>query len=125
MKKKIFREYLLPINIIILIAGAFLITMGTIWIWFNNLELDGFTDLVHLIGGYNYWLFAFGILLLGIAVWYIFDFYRKRKFVLEELKTDKRSEFIKKHLEVEEAVKYLPSKYRKMLEEKKKELKIK
>jgi len=125
LKRKIFREYLLPINIIILIVGAFLITMGIIWIWFNSLKLDGFTDLIYLIGGYNYWLFGIGVLLLGIAIWYIFDFYRKRKFVLEELKTDKRSEFIKKHLEVEEAAKYLPSKYRKMLEEKKKELKIK
>ena len=125
MKKRIFREYILPINVVILVIGIFLVIMGIIWIWFNSLKLDGFTDLIYLISGYNYWLLGIGILLLGISIWYIFDFYRKKKFVLEELKTDKRSEFIKKHLEVEDAVKYLPSKYKKMLEEKKRELKIK
>jgi type VI protein secretion system component VasK len=125
MKKRIFREYILPINIVILAIGILLLTMGTIWIWFNGLKLNGFTDLVYLIGGYNYWLFGIGIILVGIAIWYIFDFYRKKKFLLEEIKTDKRSEFIKKHLELEETVKYLPSKYKEMLEEKKKELRIK
>ena len=42
-----------------------------------------------------------------------------------EIETNKRSEFIRKHAELKDSVKYLPSKYRAMLQQKEKELKIK
>ena len=48
-----------------------------------------------------------------------------KKFILEEIKTDKRSEFIKRHNELRNTVKRLPSKYKEMLKEKEKELGIK
>ena len=44
---------------------------------------------------------------------------------LEELRTNKRSEIIKMHAELKSVVKHLPSKYRKMLKDKEKELSIK
>jgi hypothetical protein len=48
-----------------------------------------------------------------------------KRFILEEIKTDKRSEFIKKHNELRNTAKRLPSKYKKMLKEKEKELGVK
>jgi hypothetical protein len=44
--------------------------------------------------------------------------------VLEELNTNKRSEFLKKHVEIKQKIKNLPSKYQKMLKEKEEELQI-
>jgi hypothetical protein len=48
----------------------------------------------------------------------------KRKFLLDELKTDKRSEILKKRSKLEATVKHLPSKYQRMLSEKEEEFNI-
>jgi len=45
--------------------------------------------------------------------------------VLDELKTDKRSEILKKRNKLENTVKHLPSKYQRMLSEKEDEFNIK
>jgi len=64
------------------------------------------------------------LILLGIGVYYLYSFFTKRKFVLNELKTDKRSEILKMRTKLETMVKHLPSKYQKMLSEKEEEFNI-
>ncbi len=125
MKRSIFREYIVSMSIVSIVLGAIMLTMGTIWLWFSDVKLGGFTDVIENLQYWNDYLFVVGITLLLIGAWYVYDFIRKRRFLLEEIKTDRRSDLIKKKIELEEAVKKLPSKYEKIYNKKKKELKIK
>ena len=116
--RKILREYIFVLSILIIATGVILVSMGVIGIWFSNLNLGMFIDTIHTIGGYISYVFVAGIIVLGIGTWYLYDFLIKRKRFLKEIDTSKRSEFIKKHIEMGELAKILPSKYKKMFEEK-------
>ena len=116
--RKILREYIFVLSILIIATGVILVSIGIIGIWFSNLNLGMFIDIIHTIGGYISYVFVAGIIVLGIGTWYLYDFLIKRKRFLKEIDTSKRSEFIKKHVEMGELAKTLPSKYKKMFEEK-------
>lgn len=122
------REYVFGLSIIVIIVGIFLLMMGVIWYGFGEpqeLQLGFYTDIIYELRDGNAYFLAIGLIVFGIGVWYIYSYFKKKKFVLEEIQTNKRSEFLKKHGELKDTVKTLPSKYKKMLEEKEKELRIK
>ena len=124
---KFLREYVLVFSGICIIVGLLLLIMGAFWIWFYDLVKDA-NSLFHFVitfKEWNWYILVFGLVVLGIGLYYVYSFLKKRKFVLDEIKTDKRSEILKKHRELESAVKHLPSKYQRMLEEKEEELNIK
>ena len=128
MKRKIIeflRNYVLGISIIISIVGLVLFLMGVIWYWMSNIELGFYTNIIKDLEHWNAFLLVAGLIILGIGIYYIYSFFTKRKFVLEEVKTNKRSEFLKKHKELKSTVKHLPSKYQKMVKDKEEELNIK
>lgn len=127
MGRKMLREIVAPLSVLSMIIGAITFLMGVMEIsaWYKSVDLGVFTDVVKTLEYWNYYLFAAGLILLIAGIWYLYDFVRKRNYLLEEIKTDKRSELIKKKTELEEIVKRLPSKYEKMFNAKKKELKIK
>jgi len=70
------------------------------------------------------YLLILGFIVFGFGIWYLYSYSKDRKFILEEMETNKRSELIKKHNELKVAVKHMPSKYKKMLKDKEDELKI-
>ena len=107
MGKRIFREIVAPFSVFLIVVGLVLSLMGAVWIWYRGLELGVFTDTVNGLGDWNYYLFVAGLVLLIAGIWYLYDFFRKKK------------------AELEDVVKKLPSKYEKMFEEKKRKLKIK
>ena len=74
---------------------------------------------------WSLYIIIIGFIMFGIGIYYLYSYFNNRKFVMQELKTNKRSEFLKKHVEVKQKVKHLPSKYHKMLKEKEKDLQIK
>ncbi len=120
------REYVFGLSIITIIIGLFLLFMGVLWFGINeivmeNSALEFIANLEHL----NAYSLVAGLIILGIGLYYLYSFLKNRKLALKELKTDKRSEFLKKHNELKSIVKYLPSKYQKMLKDKENELKIK
>lgn len=127
MKKitAILREYVLGLSIITIIIGLFLLFMGLIYYWMNKLSLGFYTDTIKKLGEWNAFILIAGLIIFGIGVYYIYSYYTKRKFVLEEIQTNKRSEFLKKHKELKVTVKHLPSKYQDMVKDKEEELKIK
>ena len=84
-----------------------------------------FTGLIGTIGSFNAYVLIAGLIIILIGVYYIYSFIVNTRFLLEEVKTNKRSEFLKKHNELKNVVRHLPSKYKKMLKEKEKELNIK
>lgn len=120
------REYVFGLSIITIILGLFLLFMGVLWFWFNDIVIENNAlEFIANLENLNAYLLVAGLIIFGIGLYYLYSFLKNRKLALEELKTDKRSEFLKKHNELKSIVKYLPSKYQKMLEDKENELKIK
>ena len=118
------REYVFGLSIIIMIIGLFVIFTGVLGIWF----VDVANDLLNFPNGILEWcpyVLIFGLLIFGVGLYYLYGFIKNRNFVLEEIETKKRSEFIKRHGDLKDSVRNLPSKYKEMLKEKEKELKIK
>ena len=127
MKKitALLREYVVGLSIIIMICGFVLLIIGVLWYWFRDALENDSLHFIYDLGDWNAYLLVGGLIIFGIGLYYIYSYITKRKFVLEEIKTNKRSEFLNKHKELKGTVKHLPSKYRKMVKEKEKELKIK
>ena len=127
MKKitALLREYVLGLSIITMIIGLFLLFMGVIYYWISDIKLGFYTDTITKLGEWNAFLLVAGLIILGIGIYYLYSYQTKRKFVLEEIETNKRSEFLKKHKELKVTVKHLPSKYQKMVKSKEKQLKVK
>jgi len=128
MKKitALLKEYVVGLSIIIMICGFVLLIIGVLWYWFRDAVTEnGSLQLIRDLGDWNAYLLVGGLIIFGIGLYYIYSYITKRKFVLEEIKTNKRSEFLKKHKELKGTVKHLPSKYQKMVKDKEKDLKIK
>lgn len=122
-----FREYVIMFSIILAIVGFILLFFGITDIWFidTTKSILSITDDSNVFLHSGPYLLIVGFIVFVTGVWYIYSFLKNRKFVLEELKTNKRSELIKKHAELKSTVKHLPSKYQKMLDEKDEEFNIK
>ena len=120
------REYVFGLSIITMIIGLLLLFMGVLWFGLRNIvEDNNVLQFISNLGNWNAYLLVAGLIIFGIGLYYLYSYLNNRKFALEELKTDKRSEFIKKHNELKNIVKYLPSKYQKMLKDKEDELRVK
>jgi len=101
--------------------------MGVVYLFFISIA-EPTNSLLHFIkdpiGIWNDYILVAGLIIFGIGVYYLYSYLSKRKYVLDELKTDKRSEILKKRSKLESTVKKLPSKYQKMLSEKEEEFDI-
>ena len=121
------REYILGLSIFAIIPGVVFIFMGVVYLFFINI-IEPTNSLLHFIkdpiGVWNDYILVAGLIIFGIGVYYLYSYLNKRKFVLDELKTDKRSEILKKRSKLETTVKHLPSKYQRMLSEKEEEFDI-
>ena len=115
------REYVLVFSIVLTIVGLILFLIGLFYYVLQDMVPDAFQK----IGDWNAYILVIGLIVLFFGVYYLYSFLKKRKFLLDELKTNKRSELLKKHPELLVTVKHLPSKYKRMLEEKDAELGIK
>ena len=119
------REYVFGLSIIFTILGGILLFLGISMIWFQDIPKSMF-GLSEDILSWNVYILIFAFIVFAwFGVYYLYSFLMNRKFVLEELETNKRSEFLKKHSQVKIKVKHLPSKYQEMLKRKEEELKIK
>jgi len=119
-----FRELTLPFSIILTVFGLIILFIGITANWAHDIATNTFNFSDDIL---NWWLYflILGFIMFAAGVWYLYSFFKNRKFILEELETNKRSELLKKHAELKSTVKHMPSKYRKMLKEKEDELKIK
>lgn len=119
-----FRETQLIFSLILTILGIFVLFLGVTGIWFPDTP----KNLMNLTDDFLKWsmyLLIIGFIIFVTGVWYLYSYLKNRKFVLDELKTNKRSELIKNRSELKSTVKHLPSKYQKMLSEKEEEFNIK
>lgn len=122
---KFLREYSLIFSIILFVIGIGPFIMGLIYMFAENAELGIISKLIHKLGGWNMYLLVIGFIVFAMGAYYLYKYITNKKFILKELETNKRSEFLKKHSELKVYVRHMPSKYHKMLKEKEKELKIK
>jgi len=118
------REHVLFFSIILTIIGVVLLFIGTTGIWFQDISKN-FLNFSDDILKWSLYFLIIGFIVFVAGVYYLYSFLKNRKFMLNELKTNKRSEFIKKHAELKNTSRHLPSKYQKMLEEKEIEFNIK
>ncbi len=121
-----FRELVAPISMFLVISGSILMVFGCIWIFFKDFATNTSSPVYFLstVGEWNWYVLAAGVIVFGFGLYYLYSFMSKRHFVLKELKTNKRSELLKKHSELKSKVKRLPKKYQKMLQEKEEEMHI-
>ena len=103
--------------------GVIVIIIGFTGI-FNLDFFKNFLNFPNEFWDWSLYLIIIGFIIFGAGIWYLYSFLINRKFVLEEIKTNKRSELLKKHAELKNTVKHMPSKYRKLLKDKEEELKI-
>jgi len=121
------REYIAVLSIIVTIIGLFLLFMGVSWYWIKSIIQPTTTPIhfIYTLGEWNAYTLVAGLIIFGIGFYYLYSFLMKRKFVMDELRTDKRSEILKKRTKLESTVKHLPSKYQRKLTQKEDELNIK
>jgi hypothetical protein len=120
------REFIFMLSIFTSIIGLVLLAMGVLWFLFRDMVItNNALNFIAEVDNWNAYLLVAGLIIFGIGVFYLYSFLKNRKFALDELKTDKRSEFLKKHNEIKNIVKQLPSKYQKMFKDKEDELGIK
>jgi len=121
------QEYILGLSILTIIPGVVFIFIGVVYLFFISIA-EPTNSLLHFIkeplGVWNDYILVVGLIIFSIGVYYLYSYLNKRKFVLDELKTDKRSEILKKRNKLEATVKRLPSKYQRMLSEKEEEFNI-
>jgi hypothetical protein len=120
------REYVLALSILTLIPGILFMFMGVVYLFFISIAepTNSLLHFIFVLGVWNDYILIAGLIIFGIGVYYLYSFITKRKYVLDELKTDKRSEILKKRSKLESTVKHLPSKYQKMLSDKEEECNI-
>ena len=120
------RELVAPLSILLIIGGTILMFIGIVWILVRSLaeEISSPLHFIMTLGEWNWYVLVAGLIIFGFGLYYFYSFMTKRHFVLKELKTNKRSELLKKHSELKATVKRLPKKYQKMLMDKEDELHI-
>ncbi|MBN2603365.1 MAG: hypothetical protein JXA91_04455 [Candidatus Thermoplasmatota archaeon] len=114
------RENIFVLSIICLIIGIIVIIFPVIHYAFTDMQ----PELIGLLDEWNFYLIIIGFILIVAGVWYLFVYLKNRKFILEEIDTNKRSEFMKRHGELTNVVRKMPSKFKEMVEEKERELNI-
>jgi len=119
-----FREYVFGLSIVAIIVGSIVLFIGILGMWFGDVAKD-LLNLTDDAIAWGLYVLIIGLIVFGMGIYYLYGFIVKKKFVLEELQTNKRSELLKRHSELKEAVRHLPSKYKEMVKEKEKELRIK
>lgn len=117
-----FREFVLFFSVILIILGVFILLIGITGVLEDNPM--NFLNLTNEILKWGFYFLIIGLIILGTGLWYLYSYFKNRKFLLDELKTNKRSELIKKHTELKNIVKHLPKKYQKLLKDKEEELSI-
>ncbi len=122
-----FREFVLIFSIILTIIGLGIFSFGLSGMFFKDIpkNMIGLSKNTEGIFEWSLYFVIIGFIILAIGLWYLYTFFKNRKFILEEIETNKRSELLKRHGELKTTVKHMPKKYQQMLKEKEKELRIK
>lgn len=118
------REYVLPFSIILTVLGLLMTVFGALGIWMRSLFFETPLEVFYVLDLWNAYLFVGGLIVLAFGAYYLYSYTTKRRFLLRELKTNKRSEILAKHGELRRTARHLPTKFQTMLQEKEDEFNI-
>lgn len=121
---RMWKEYIMGISIALLIIGLIVLIFGILGTWSS----DMLTDLLRIhpdVLDWSLYILIIGAILTFLGGYYLYDFLRNKRFLLDKIETNKRSEFMKYHAQLKNAVRKLPSKYQEMLHKKEKQLRLK
>jgi nitrogen fixation-related uncharacterized protein len=116
------REAKMGLSIILVVVGLIVFLLSLTHYVLQDFEPE---FIKNTVGNWNAFLIPIGLIVLGFGIYYLYIYIKNKKFILEELETNKRSELLKRHTEIKNTVRHMPKKYQKMVREKEKELKIK
>lgn len=122
---KIWRNYKLPISAVMLIAGMLLLFFSTYYLMFYRQQPDFVKNITEPLGNWNYWVFLLGLVLAAAGAWYIYDTLRKLREFFEYLHSDSKATFRNNLADLMYLAEHLGDRYVEMVEEKKREWKIK
>jgi len=126
MLGRIWKEYIVGISIVLLIIGLVFLVFGLLGSIEQSKDfLMSSLGITEDLLAWGLYILIIGFILTLAGIYYLYEFMKNKRFMLEEIETNKRSEFMKKHAELKNAARHLPSKYQEMLTEKEKELRIK
>lgn len=120
----IIQEYIFGLSIFCSIIGILALVYSVLGMWMPNVLINNLGISQDVLNWSLYVLIG-GFIVFIAGIWYLWVFIKNKRFLLKELETNKRSEFMKLQSELQEAVRHLPSKYKKLLSEKEESLKIK
>lgn len=120
----IIQEYIFGLSIFCSIIGILALVYSVLGMWMPNVLINNLGISQDVLNWSLYVLMG-GFIVFIAGIWYLWVFIKNKRFLLKELETNKRSEFMKLQSELQEAVRHLPSKYKKLLSEKEESLKIK
>lgn len=121
---RMWKEYIMGISIALLIIGLIVLIFGIFGTWSS----DMLTDMLRIhpdVLDWSLYILIIGAILTFLGGYYLYDFLRNKRFLLDKIETNKRSEFMKYHAQLKNAVRKLPSKYQEMLHKKEKQLRLK
>jgi len=119
---RVWREIRFPVSLLSLIIGILFFLSGIVWLFLKKYNIPLLTDLSNCFKEWNYYLLIIGLILSSIGGWYSYDYIKKRRYLIEEIKTGRKSELARKRGELEKLVKTMPRKYEEMLRNKEEEL---
>ena len=114
----ILREYVFGMSLLLIIISLILLV-------FSILTLSGMTTIFTTLELWNAYILVLSLITFAIGAYYQYSYQKNKRFVIQELETNKRSELCKRHKELRHRSKHLPTKYQKLLKEKEHELNIK
>ena len=123
MLGRLWNEYIFVISIVLSIVGIITLIFGILGM-VNGL-LTSILPIDADVLKWSLYILIIGFVITLIGVYYLYTFLKNKRFLLTELETNKRSEFMKNHAELKTAARHLPSKYQHLFSEKEKELRIK
>ncbi len=121
---KIWKEYIFGLSIVMLVVGLIVLIFGILGMWFDDVLINNLAMNQDVLS-WSLYILIIGLILTLAGVFYLYDFQKNKRFLLEEIETNKRSEFMKNHIELKNAARHLPSKYQEMVSKKEKELRVK
>ncbi len=120
----IIQEYIFGLSIFCSIIGILALVYSVLGMWMPNV-LKSTLGIGQDVLDWSLYVLIGGFIVFIAGIWYLWVFLKNKRFLLKELETNKRSEFMKLQSELQEAARHLPSKYKKLLSEKEESLRIK
>lgn len=124
MPKGFFTEYRLELSSMFAVLFSFVTIVGVVGVFLEERlpsYLSFLRDLTDPIGTWSYWLVIVGPLGLVVAAWWLYDYAKKTRKLVELIKTPSKAKFVRNIDDIEYLAWSLPQRFEDMVLKKKKD----